>query len=102
MSDEMNTAIPSEFDEEDLEIAEEVAGVVDPTQVITLRTSGGESRYIPTNEPLSLSEVKSLSGLTFGAVQFYMNAQVIADDTIVPVGAVVAAVGNVKGGFLPK
>jgi hypothetical protein len=72
--------------------------VVDPTQVITLRTSGGQTRYIPADGPMTLAEVKGLSGLTFGAVTFYMNATVIDDATIVPVGSVISAIGNVKGG----
>jgi hypothetical protein len=113
MSDEINNVIPEEFptDEDDI-IEEEVeeedddfdfedddyAPVVDPTQVITLRTSGGETRYVPSDEPLSLSQVKALSGLTFGAVTFYMNAAVIGDDTVIPVGSTVSVIGNVKGG----
>jgi hypothetical protein len=72
--------------------------MVDPTQVITIRTSGGETRFIPATEPMSLAEVKAVSGLTFGAVQFYLNAAVIDDDTVIPVGSVISAIGNVKGG----
>jgi hypothetical protein len=108
MSDELN-AIPEEYsnideiiEEEEFDFEDEEfeveAPVVDPTQVITLRTSGGETRYIPSDEPLSLAQVKALSGLTFGAVTFYMNAAVIDDATIIPVGSVVTAIGNVKGG----
>ena len=84
-----------EFEDDDYEVEEPV---VDPTQVITLRTSGGETRYIPATEALSLAQVKALSGLAFGAVTFFMNAAVIDDATIIPVGAVVSAIGNVKGG----
>jgi hypothetical protein len=100
--------LPSEFDEEeDVELEEdlddelfeeELEPVVDPTQVITLRTSGGQTRYIPAGDPMTLAEIKGLSGLTFGAVTFYYNAQVIDDTTIIPVGGVVTAIGNVKGG----
>ena len=107
MTDELNS-IPEEFNtneviqEDEIEIEDDVfeveAPIVDPTQVITLRTSGGETRYIPSSEPLSLSQVKALSGLTFGAVTFYMNAAAIDDTTVVPVGSVVTAIGNVKGG----
>jgi len=107
MTDELNS-IPEEFNtneviqEDEIEIEDDVfeveAPIVDPTQVITLRTSGGETRFIPSSEPLSLSQVKALSGLTFGAVTFYMNAAAIDDTTVVPVGSVVTAIGNVKGG----
>ena len=107
MTDELNS-IPEEFNtneviqEDEIEIEDDVfeveAPIVDPTQVITLRTSGGETRFIPSSESLSLSQVKALSGLTFGAVTFYMNAAAIDDTTVVPVGSVVTAIGNVKGG----
>ena len=107
MTDETNN-IPEEFNanevvqEDEIDIEDEAfeveAPIVDPTQVITLRTSGGETRYIPTDEPLLLAQVKALSGLTFGAVTFYMNAAAIDDTTLVPVGSVVTAIGNVKGG----
>ena len=108
MSDELN-AIPEEFqadetlpEEEEFDFEEDAFEVeepiIDPTQVITLRTSGGETRYIPSAEALPLAQVKALSGLAFGAVTFYMNAAVIDDATIIPVGAVVSAIGNVKGG----
>ena len=100
MTDEVNN-IPDEFDPEfDDELDQEAVPdpMVDPTQVITIRTSGGETRYIPTAEPRTLGEVKAMSGLTFGAVQFYMNAAVIDDATVIPVGSVISAIGNVKGG----
>jgi hypothetical protein len=107
MSDELNS-IPEEFNENEVVQEDELdfedegfeveAPVVDPTQVITLRTSGGETRYVPSSEPLPLAQVKALSGLTFGAVTFYMNAAVVDDLTVIPAGSVVTAIGNVKGG----
>jgi hypothetical protein len=100
MTDNINE-IPfeEEFEEEfEVEFEEELEPIVDPTQVITLRTSGGETRYIPADEPMTLAMVKNLSGLAFGAVSFYMNAAVIDDNTVIPVGSVITAVGNVKGG----
>ncbi len=93
--------LPNEFDPElpdDLASEELPEPAVDPTQVITIRTSGGDTRYIPANAPMTLAEVKAISGLTFGAVQFYMSAAVIDDATVIPVGAVISAIGNVKGG----
>lgn len=113
MSDnEMNNEIPQEFeevedeieveddDDEDLFDEEDAEPIFDPTRTITLRTSGGQTRYIPTEEPVTLAQAKALSGLTFGAVTFYMNAAVIDDATVLPVGSVVTAVGNVKGGLI--
>gem|GEM_PF-2321850 len=100
MTENLND-LPNEFEPEfpdELVPGGLLEPAVDPTQVITLRTSGGETRYIPATEPMTLSEVKALSGLTFGAVQFFMNAAVIEDSTVVPVGSVISAIGNVKGG----
>lgn len=93
--DELET---EEFEDEEDEFEIDDEPVVDPNRVITLRTTGGQSRYIPAEEPMPLSEVKNLSGLAFGAVTFYMNAAVIGDNEIIPVGGVVTAIGNVKGG----
>ncbi len=100
MTEDTNN-IPDEFEpefEDELEQETLPNPVIDPTQVITIRTSGGETRYIPATESMSLAEVKAVSGLTFGAVQFYLNAAVIEDATVIPVGAVISAIGNVKGG----
>lgn len=103
MTEEL-TNLPEEFDEEDeilddeLSLGEQDEILPDSVQIITLRTSGGETRYIPASRPLSLGELKGLSGLTFGAATFYFNAAVVDDSTIIPVGGVVTAIGNVKGG----
>jgi hypothetical protein len=59
--------------EDELEPEASPDPLFDPTEVITLRTSGGETRYIPTLEPMTLAEVKATSGLTFGVIQFSMN-----------------------------
>jgi hypothetical protein len=96
--EEDEAIVDEEFDDDDDLFEETAEPMIDPTQVITLRTSGGDSRYIPADEPMALSQVKGLSGLTFGSVAFYMNAAVIDDATVIPVGATVTAVGNVKGG----
>ena len=98
---EDNNNIPDEFEpefEDELQPEASPDPLFDPTEVITLRTSGGETRYIPALEPMTLAEVKAISGLAFGAVQFYLNAAVIDNDTIIPVGSVISAIGNVKGG----
>ena len=100
MTDDINN-IPDEFEpefEDELQSEASPDPLFDPTEVITLRTSGGETRYIPALEPMTLAEVKAISGLAFGAVQFYLNAAVIDNDTIIPVGSVISAIGNVKGG----
>ena len=106
MTEELNN-LPEEFEddevlddalEDDASSGDQEVNPPDPVQVITLRTSGGETRYIPTSRPLPLGELKGLSGLTFGAATFYFNAAVVDDATIIPVGGIVTAIGNVKGG----
>lgn len=106
MTEELNN-LPEEFEDDEVlddaledepSTGDQEENLPDPVQVITLRTSGGETRYIPTGRPLSLGELKGLSGLTFGAATFYFNAAVVDDSTIIPVGGVVTAIGNVKGG----
>jgi len=100
MTEDVNN-VPDEFEPEfeaELEQSALPEPVIGPTQVITIRTSGGETRYIPATAPMNLAEVKAVSGLTFGAVQFYMNAAVIDDDTVIPVRSVISVIGNVKGG----
>ena len=72
---------------------------VDMQQVITIRTSSGQSHYVPSPEALTLQQVKEKSGLTFAAgTQVFLNNAIITDETVIPAGATIVAVGTVKGG----
>jgi hypothetical protein len=100
------TDSPLNYEEEDVDtnmedfmpVAPEQVGV-DMNQVITIRTAAGGANYVAAPEALTLKEVMEKSGLTFGAgVQVFMNNAIISDDTVVPSGSTVVAVGSVKGG----
>jgi hypothetical protein len=72
---------------------------VNADQVITIRTSSGQSHYVVSTEPLTLLQVKEKSGLTFApGVQTFLNNAIVDDTTVIPLGATVVAVGSVKGG----
>ena len=72
---------------------------IDPSNVVTLRTSSGSSHYIAVSEPTKLVDLKLRSGLTYTTgTQFYLNGTPINDDAVVPMGATIMAVGSVKGG----
>ncbi len=72
---------------------------IDPNQIVTLRTSDGSTHYIAVEGPMTLAELKRRSDLNFGGnVQVFLNNAVISDETVVPAGATIVAVGSVKGG----
>jgi hypothetical protein len=66
---------------------------------VTLRTSGGDTRYVPVEGPTPVGALLAASGLTIqGSVQaWYNNALVELDDTV-PGGSTVTLIGSVKGG----
>ncbi|MGD0002836.1 MAG: hypothetical protein ABSE06_01260 [Anaerolineaceae bacterium] len=73
-----------------------------PASVITLRTSGGDTRYVPVPDgqtTMTVAEVVSASAVYVGgAVNYWLNgAQVQAGDSV-PAGSVLTLVGSVKGG----
>ncbi len=77
--------------------------VPDPSTVITIRTSGGDTRYVPVPEgrTLTAGEVFMNSGLSVsgnGGFQIYLNGAIIKVTDIVPVGSTLTVVGSVKGG----
>jgi hypothetical protein len=98
ISDGDGSANPS--DEVDFRAGTEVA-VPDPSTVITLRTSGGDTRYVETDAPMSIGQAILQSGLPVaGSVQYWLNGVQGNLETIVPVGQTVTIIGNVKGGLL--
>jgi len=81
---------------------ESTVALPDPTTVITLRTSGGDTRYIPVPDgqtTMTVADVVAASAVYVGgAVQYWLNgAQVQLGDTV-PAGSTLTLVGSVKGG----
>jgi hypothetical protein len=75
--------------------------VPDPSKVITITTSGGDTRYVPVEEGVTLTagEAFMASGLSVnGAFQIYLNGAVIKVNDVVPTGSTITVVGSVKGG----
>ena len=71
----------------------------DPTSTITVRTSGGETRYVPTSEPLTVAQVLTAANLTVGGVvEYWLNGARIQATDLVPAGQALTIVGSVKGG----
>jgi hypothetical protein len=103
---EVDPEVDPENDEEgeDAPFVQGEAGF-DPTSVgaapdayITIRTSSGGSRYIPATEAMTVRNLVSASGLAIqGAYDVYMDQNIVQQDTLVPVGATVTLIGNVKG-----
>ena len=65
---------------------------------IHITTSGGGNQYVPTSEPLTVRDLILRSGLAIqGAYDVYMDQNIVQQDTLVPLGATVTLLGNVKG-----
>lgn len=72
---------------------------VDPDQIVTIRTSSGQSHYVAVDGALTLAEIKVKSGLNFGVgTQVFLNNTVVTDSTVIPAGSTITAIGSVKGG----
>jgi hypothetical protein len=70
-----------------------------PETVITVRTSGGDEKYIPASEPMSVGAVMTASGLyVSGNMQYWLNGAEVDANTLVPPGQSILAVGSIKGG----
>jgi len=81
---------------------ETAVALPDPTSVITLRTSGGDTRYVPVpagQTTMTVADAVAASAVYIGgAVQYWLNgAQVQLGDTV-PAGSTLTLVGSVKGG----
>jgi hypothetical protein len=94
-------ATETELDAElDAFTSQAVAGV-DPNAYITIRTSGGDSRYVPVSETGTMTAGDALMASNLavsGAFQIFMDGVKIGFDTVVPAGKELTVLGNVKGG----
>lgn len=79
---------------------EDEGNVFDPTQVVTVRTTSGGSTEVPMDGPATISDVFDKAGLAVGRnVEYWVNGQQVEASFEVAPGAVVTAVGMVKGGI---
>lgn len=66
---------------------------------ITVRTTGGDSRYVPTSEAMSVQDVLQASGLYIsGRVEYFFNQAPVTAADMLPVGGTLTVIGAVKGG----
>lgn len=101
-----NPELPTEETEEDFGLDDFLGEEEDDflpegveEEVVTLRSTSAGSTYVPIAEPMPLSTILAMSGLTIGAnCQFYIDSTEINGEAIVQPGATVLIVGNVKGG----
>jgi len=73
----------------------------DPNSVITVRTPGAQTKYVPTagEEALPVSRVMNDAGLfSNGAVEFWLDGVQVHSEDLVPAGRTLTVVGSVKGG----
>ncbi len=68
--------------------------------VITIQTSGGDTKYVPTETSLTIKDLLSKANLLVGgAVEYWLNGSKLQSaDEIIPIGAKLVVVGSVKGG----
>ncbi len=81
----------------------ESQNVPDPATVITITTSGGDTRFVPVPEGkvMSAGEAIFTSGLTIngqGGFELYLNNAKIKVTDPVPAGSTLMVVASVKGG----
>jgi hypothetical protein len=77
--------------------------IPDPATVITIRTSGGDTRYVPVPEGTTLTAGEAIlsSGLTInaaGGFELYLNNAKVKVSDPVPAGSTLMVVASVKGG----
>ena len=98
-------APPFEADELDdfVETIVDANLVPDINTVITIKTSGGLTRYVPVpdGQLMTTNEALLAAGLTVsGAFQVWLGDAQIAASAVVPAGSTITVVGNVKGGLI--
>ena len=78
---------------------EDHEALFDPSQAITIRSSSGGTFEVPTTDPMTIAAALETAGLTVGQnVEYWVNNNRVQADQVVAPGAIVAAVGRVKGG----
>ena len=71
----------------------------DATKVVTLRTSGGDTRYVPTDGSDTVGALIQKAGLSMPAgFQVWYNGAQLDMNAVVPAGSTLTILGSVKGG----
>jgi hypothetical protein len=99
MSDEFNPNLDPEPELPNDEFDFVAAAALDPEHTVTVRTNGGEPRYVTVQEPTLVSEVLRLANLTWnGMLDIFTENGQIGIDATVNGGQTITILGNVKGG----
>jgi len=73
--------------------------VPDPSTVVTIRTSGGQDRFIPVDGSMTVNELLANSDIRIvGEAQYWLNGAMISRNDLVPAGSTLTIIGTVKGG----
>jgi hypothetical protein len=71
----------------------------DSTQVVTIRTSGGDTRYVPTDGSATVGSLLVSAGLNMPAgFQVWLNGAQLTVNDVVPAGSTLTILSSVKGG----
>jgi hypothetical protein len=104
MSDQFDSNVDDEveMDEELTSFADDVVEGVDPSAYITIRTSGGDTRYAPVVEgtPMTAGEALMAASVNVsGSFQLWMNGVQVKFTDVIPAGSTITLLGqSVKGG----
>ena len=79
--------------------SEESENLFDPSQVVTIRSTGGGEHVVPITDPMPIRDVLHQAGLLASAqIEYWVDGNAVASDFVVAPGATVTAIGVVKGG----
>lgn len=80
--------------------SEEAESLFDPSQVVTIRSTGGGVHEVPITDPTPIRDVLQQAGLVVSAqIEYWVDGNAVAPDFVVAPGATVTAIGIVKGGM---
>lgn len=79
--------------------SDEAESLFDPSQVVTIRSTGGGVHEVPIDGPMTIREVLQQAGLLASAqIEYWVDGNAVAPEFVVAPGATVTAIGIVKGG----
>jgi hypothetical protein len=88
-----------DFEAELEDLFGEEVDIYDPGEVVTIRATAGGVHYIPSEEATPIQELLTAANLTVSQdIRYWVDGAEVTPDHVVGPGAVVTAVGQVKGG----